>query len=152
MVFCAEGVRLELVPTATTETAIVFYDGHCALCHGAVKFVLKHDRTGEAFRFAPLQGVTFRARVPEGVRASLPDSVAVLTNDGALLTRSDAFLYILARLGGIWNFTGSVLRIVPRFLRDVVYDFVARVRYRVFGTREDLCPVIPAKLRSRFGP
>jgi predicted DCC family thiol-disulfide oxidoreductase YuxK len=131
---------------------MLFYDGHCALCHGAVKFVLKRDRTGGAFRFAPLQGETFRARVAETVRAALPDSVAVLTENGELLTRSDAFLYILARLGGIWKFVGAVMQIVPRFLRDLVYDFVARVRYRVFGTREDLCPVMPRELRSRFDP
>jgi predicted DCC family thiol-disulfide oxidoreductase YuxK len=131
---------------------MLFYDGHCALCHGAVKFVLKYDRRGDAFRFAPLQGDTFRARVPEEVRATLPDSVAVLTERGVLLTRSDAFLYILARLGGIWKFAGGAMTVVPRALRDVVYDFVARVRYRVFGRREDLCPVIPAELRSRFDP
>jgi len=145
-------MRPEPVQAANTQTAMLFYDGHCALCHGAVKFVLKHDRTGGAFRFAPLQGETFQARVPENVRAALPDSVAVLTENGALLTRSDAFLYILARLGGIWKFTGGVLRIVPRFLRDVVYDFIARVRFRVFGTRKELCPVMPAEMRSRFDP
>jgi predicted DCC family thiol-disulfide oxidoreductase YuxK len=147
-----KGVRPEPVPTTDTQIAMLFYDGHCALCHGAVKFVLKRDRTGNAFRFAPLQGETFRARVPENVRATLPDSVAVLTENGALLTRSDAFLCILARLGGIWKFTGNVLRIVPRFLRDLIYDFIARVRYRVFGTRNDLCPMIPPELRSRFDP
>jgi len=145
-------MRPEPVPTADTQTAMLFYDGHCALCHGAVKFVLKHDRTGNAFRFAPLQGQTFRARVPENVRASLPDSVAVLTDTGALLTRSDAFLYILARLGGVWKFAGNALGIVPRFPRDLVYDFIARIRYRVFGTRNDLCPVMPPQMRSRFDP
>ena len=71
-----------------------------ALCHRAVKFVLKHDRSGNAFRFAPLQGATYMSRVSAEQRASLPDSVVVLTEDGATLTRSDAFIHIFRRLGG----------------------------------------------------
>jgi predicted DCC family thiol-disulfide oxidoreductase YuxK len=117
-----------------------------------VKFVLRHDRSGQAFRFAPLQGETFLALVAEERRAALPDSVVILTRDGELLVRSAAFLHIFRRLGGGWRVLGSVLSVVPRGLRDFVYDFVARIRYRVFGTREDLCPIVPAALRARFDP
>ncbi len=134
------------------QAEMLFYDGHCALCHGAVKFVLKHDRSGAAFRFAPLQGETFVARVPESARKDLPDSIVVLPDRGALLVRSDAFLHILVRLGGGWKILAAVLRVIPRPLRDVVYNFIARVRYRVFGTRSDVCPVVPLELRSRFDP
>jgi predicted DCC family thiol-disulfide oxidoreductase YuxK len=137
-------------PLASTE--ILFYDGHCALCHGAVKFVLKHDRSGSAFRFAPLQGATFQSRVPAGVRAGLPDSVVVLTGDGTLLVRSNAFLHILRRLGGGWRILAGALAVVPRPLRDAVYNFIARIRYRVFGKRDDLCPIVPPDLRARFDP
>jgi predicted DCC family thiol-disulfide oxidoreductase YuxK len=140
------------MPPLTSNPEILFYDGHCALCHGAVKFVLKHDRSGEAFRFAPLQGATFQSRISAGARAALPDSIVVLTEDGALLLRSNAFLHILRRLGGGWKTLGSVLAVVPRPLRDVVYDFIARIRYRVFGTRDELCPIVPPDLRARFDP
>jgi len=140
------------VLTAEPRPEILFYDGHCALCHGAVKFVLKHDAAGAAFRFAPLQGETFSARLPETARKALPDSIVVLTREGALLVRSDAFVHILDRLGGGWKFVAGVIEIVPRPLRDVIYDFVARVRYSVFGTRKDVCPVVPQELRSRFDP
>ena len=126
--------------------------GHCALCHRSVKFVLKHDRSGKLFRFAPLQGHTFQARVPAEKRAGLPDSVVVLTNEGALLVRSNAFLHVLRRLGGAWSIVAAVLGVIPRPLRDEVYDFIARVRYRVFGKREDWCPVISPELRARFDP
>ena len=129
---------------------ILFYDGHCALCHRAVKFVLKHDRSGRAFRFAPLQGETFQARVPPEQRATLPDSVVVLTADGGLLIQSNAFLHILRRLGGGWKFRAGVIGVVPRPLRDAVYNIVARIRYRVFGKRDDLCPIVPPDLRARF--
>ena len=131
---------------------MLFYDGHCALCHRSVKFVLKHDRSGKLFRFAPLHGPTFDARVPAEKRAGLPDSVVVLTSDGALLVRSNAFLRVLRRLGGGWKIMAAVLGVIPRPLRDAAYDFIARVRYRVFGRREDLCPVIAPELRVRFDP
>jgi predicted DCC family thiol-disulfide oxidoreductase YuxK len=128
----------------------MFYDGHCGLCHRAVRFVLAEDRDGKLFRFAPLQGETYQRSVNAEQRKTLPDSVVVLTADGRLLVRSEALLHILRRLGGAWKFVAVVLGVVPRGLRDFVYDFVARVRFRVFGRREDLCPVMPAELRARF--
>ena len=131
---------------------MLFYDGHCGLCHGAVKFVVKRDRTGQAFRFAPLQGPTFEARVPAERRAGLPDSIIVLTNEGALLARSDAVLHILRRLGGGWKGLAGVLGLVPRSLRDAAYNFIARIRYSIFGKRDDLCPIMPPDLCARFDP
>jgi len=130
----------------------LFYDGHCALCHDSVVFVLKHDRSGKAFRFAPLQGETFKARVPAEQRGGLPDSIVIRTADGALLARSEAMIHILRRLGGKWKNLAAIVAVVPRTLRDNAYDFIARIRYRVFGTRDDLCPVIPPAQRARFDP
>jgi predicted DCC family thiol-disulfide oxidoreductase YuxK len=140
------------VPQPALSAEMLFYDGHCALCHGAVKFVLKHDRSGRAFRFAPLQGETFQARVPERARRDLPDSIVVHTSEGELLVRSDAFLHILRRLGGGWRLLAGIAGVIPRSLRDLVYNFIARVRYRVFGTRVNLCPIVPPAMRSRFDP
>jgi predicted DCC family thiol-disulfide oxidoreductase YuxK len=140
------------VAPTNSQPEMIFYDGHCALCHGAVKFVLKRDSSGAAFRFAPLQGETFNARVPQNARRNLPDSIVVLTNRGAMLARSDAFIHILSRLGGGWKIVAAVTRAVPRPVRDSIYNFVARVRYRVFGTRRDLCPLVPAEWRSRIDP
>lgn len=135
---------------AAPSPELLFYDGHCALCHRAVKFVLKHDRSGTAFRFAPLQGSTFQSRVSPDQRAGLPDSIVVLTSAGSLLVRSDAFIHILLRLGGGWRVLARALVVIPRSVRDLAYDFVARVRYRVFGKREDICPIVPPDLRARF--
>ena len=137
---------------ASPSSELLFYDGHCGLCHRAVKFVLKHDRSGNAFRFAPLQGSTFQSRVFPEQRAALPDSIVVLTDAGSLLVRSDAFVHILRRLGGGWRFLGGIVDVIPRSLRDLAYDFIARVRYRVFGKRDDLCPIVPPDLRARFDP
>jgi predicted DCC family thiol-disulfide oxidoreductase YuxK len=140
------------VLSAAPETEYIFYDGHCGLCHRAVKFALKHDRTGNTFRFAPLQGETIKSLLSPEQRASLPDSFVVLTRDGTLLTRSNASLHVMQSLGGAWRPLANVLSLVPRSLRDLVYDFVARVRYRVFGRQDDLCPVVPPALRARFDP
>jgi predicted DCC family thiol-disulfide oxidoreductase YuxK len=135
-----------------TTPEILFYDGHCALCHGSVKFVLKHDRSSGAFRFAPLQGSTFRSLVAPGDRPSLPDSMVLRTEQGSLLVRSDALIHVLRRLGGGWRLLAALIAVVPPGLRNRGYDFVARIRYRVFGRREDLCPVAPPAWRARFDP
>jgi predicted DCC family thiol-disulfide oxidoreductase YuxK len=136
----------------TQESEYIFYDGHCGLCHRAVKFVLKHDHSENTFRFAPLQGETIQSHIPAERRASLPNTFVVLTRDGTLLMRSNASLHILERLGGGWRSLASILRVIPRALRDLMYDFVARIRYRLFGRRDDLCPVVPPNLRARFDP
>jgi predicted DCC family thiol-disulfide oxidoreductase YuxK len=128
----------------------IFYDGHCGLCHGAVRFVIARDPQGRLFRYAPLEGATFAALVPAERRAGLPDSVVVLTDDGRLLVRSDAFIHILRRLGGFWRVIGAIIAVIPRVIRDGVYNFIARVRYRIFGRRPEVCPVTPAELRARF--
>jgi len=140
------------VPQDASTAERLFYDGHCGLCHGAVKFVLRRDRAGRLFRFAPLQGPTFEATVPAERRTGLPDSILVLTTDGALLARSDAVLHILRRLGGGWKFLAGVSAVLPRAVRDSAYDFIARIRYGIFGRRDELCPVTPPDLRARFDP
>jgi predicted DCC family thiol-disulfide oxidoreductase YuxK len=128
----------------------LFYDGSCALCHGSVRFVLAEDPEGRAFRFAPLDSEAFRAAVPAEVLSRLPDSLVVRTADGRLLTRSAGVLHVLERLGGIWRLAAIPGGLVPPPLRDAAYDFVARVRYRVFGRKDEACPLIPPALRARF--
>jgi predicted DCC family thiol-disulfide oxidoreductase YuxK len=130
----------------------LFYDGHCGLCHRSVQFVVRHDHDGTAFRFAPMQGPTFEAMVPAASREALPDSMVVLTMEGRLLLKSDAWLHIMRRLGGVWKLLGGFCHVFPQVLRDWVYDLVASVRFQFFGRRDGLCPVIPVALRSRFLP
>ncbi|MDH3685079.1 MAG: DCC1-like thiol-disulfide oxidoreductase family protein [Myxococcales bacterium] len=129
---------------------LLLYDGHCGLCHGAVRFVLARDPSGEAFRFAPLGGAAFEAAVPEALRESLPDSMAVVTHDGELLLKSDAAVHVLRRLGGGWKWLGGAIAAVPTAVRDSVYDFVARRRKQWFGEVDESCPIVPAALRTRF--
>jgi predicted DCC family thiol-disulfide oxidoreductase YuxK len=131
---------------------MVFYDGDCGLCHRSVRFLLEADRDGRCFRFAPIQGETFREAVDAGVRGELPDSLIVLTERGSLLTRSDATIHLLRRLSNPWRALGVLLALVPRPLRDVGYDFVARIRRRLFATPQDQCPAPSPGTRARFDP
>lgn len=137
-------------PQKAEPPELLFYDGQCGLCHYAVRFVLARDRTGEAFRFAPLESNAFLAAVPEPRRKTLPDSLVVLTADGALLTRSTAVLHILRRLGGGWGLLAIIAGVVPTVARDWLYDGIARVRSRLFRRPPEVCPLVPQELRERF--
>lgn len=133
----------------TRPRDVIFYDGHCGLCHGAVKWVMARDPRGEVFDFSPLQGKTFAAAIAAEKRAGLPDSVVIRTRDGRLLTRSDATIYILDRLEGPWRRRAQWLKLVPRWLRDLFYVAVARMR-KILSKPGTVCPVVPAAQRSRF--
>jgi len=128
----------------------LFYDGSCALCHWAVRFVVVRDVQGDAFRFAPLASDAFGKATAAAGRADFPDSLVVETRDGRYLTKSAAVIHVMRRLPFPWPTLGTLARVVPPFLLDAVYDLVARTRYRIFGRTDDACPVIPAQLRSRF--
>jgi predicted DCC family thiol-disulfide oxidoreductase YuxK len=126
----------------------VFYDGSCGLCHRAIRFLIAEDASGTTFRYAPLGGDAFAALV--GDVKGLPDSVVVRTPDGAVLTKSDAALRMLSRLGGLWRVAAIVGGLVPRSIRNVVYDFIARIRYKLFARPKEACPLLPPDLRARF--
>src|SRR4051794_29012111 len=101
---------------------IIFYDGTCGLCHGFVQWTLARDHGG-VFCFASLQGETFRNSISDEIRSGLPDSVVVQTNDCRLLVRSDAAIYVAQKLGAA-SFLTSIIKILPRGLRDALYNFI----------------------------
>jgi predicted DCC family thiol-disulfide oxidoreductase YuxK len=126
-----------------TGKHLILYDGVCNLCNGMVRFVLSRDRGG-IFRIDPLQSTMGRGVLEElGHEPSDLDTIVVITDFESpgrnALTRSTATLFILAKLGWPWKMT-SLLRMLPLRLLDLVYDMVARGRYRLFG-RRDSCPM-----------
>jgi predicted DCC family thiol-disulfide oxidoreductase YuxK len=127
--------------------AILYFDGLCGLCNRLVDWLVRRDRTGQ-LRFAPLQGTTAAARLPAGWAEDL--ATVVLERDGRLSGRSTAALEAVALLGGPWRAV-SLLKAVPRPLRDAIYDGIARRRYAWFGRRE-ACRVPSAAERHRFLP
>ena len=132
---------------APPDGPIVFFDGVCNLCDSSVHFLLDRDRRN-VLRFAPLQGRTYtelRAQYPE-----LGDEVTtiVLYENGKVFTRSTAVLRILRLLGGWWKLLYGLI-ILPKPLRDILYEFIARHRYRWFG-RQESCRLPTPELRAKF--
>jgi predicted DCC family thiol-disulfide oxidoreductase YuxK len=128
------------------EPPIVFYDGVCGMCDSFVSFVLAKDRRG-LLRVAPLQGETARRMLGEPE----PDPAGwslVLVAEGRTYTKSDAVLETAGWMGLPWSVMRAA-RLVPRPLRDFVYRFVARRRYRIFGKRE-ACRIPAASEAARF--
>jgi predicted DCC family thiol-disulfide oxidoreductase YuxK len=135
-------------PLRAKAEATLFYDGSCGLCHGAVRFILAEDT--RAFRFAPLDSDAFRSAVTEDRRATLPDSLIVVNDEGEILSRSSAVLYVFRRFGGVWGIMAMIGMVVPRAWLDGIYDAVARIRYLLFRKPESACPILPVNLRARF--
>jgi predicted DCC family thiol-disulfide oxidoreductase YuxK len=132
---------------------ILLYDGVCALCNRFVQFILRRDRNAN-FRFASLQSA-FAAPIltRHGSSPSDLDTVYVVVNyelpDEYLLSRSEAILFVLKQLAGPWRASASLLQLLPKSLRDAVYNAVARRRYRIFG-RTEACMLPPDQRRNRF--
>lgn len=140
--------------TARNETALeksityhILFDGMCNLCNGTVLFIIRHDKK-ERFVFSSLQShiaATLLAGLPP--TAEKMDSVVFIEN-GTIYTRSTAVLRIARRLGGGWSlFYGFI--IIPPFLRDGIYDIIAKYRYRFFGKQEK-CMIPSPELSRRF--
>jgi len=119
---------------------IVLYDGVCGLCNSLVQFLIKRDKRG-ALRFASLQS-DFAAKVlgRHGIDPTDLDTFHLVVNyeqpDERVLSRGDAVLKAWRELGGSWNTLATIGQVVPRALRDLLYNFIARNRYRVFGKHE----------------
>jgi len=141
-----------IAPKSVNQRSTIFYDGHCGLCHGFVRFVLAEDRRRANILFSPLQGEHFTSSVPPDRRAGLPDSVVVQTGDGRLLVRSAAVIEILQQLGGVWRLIGIAAARLPRKFLDGCYDLIARVRRQLFTPPAAACPLLPEDLQERFAP
>ena len=126
---------------------LLLFDGVCNLCHGAVQWILARDRK-KVFRFASLQSQVGREALAEaGFTGPIPESVVVI-EDGQVYLAGNAALRIAAILGGIWS-AAVVFRIIPRAMRDGIYHWIARNRYRWFGKKE-ACPMPTPEMLDRF--
>jgi predicted DCC family thiol-disulfide oxidoreductase YuxK len=134
-------------PWGTDVGPVVLFDGVCNLCSWSVNFIIDRD-PGARFRFAPLQSAEGRRLLARFGLPAEPITSMVLVEQDRCFTRSTAALRIARNLGGAWPLA-YVFMLVPRPVRDVIYDWVARHRYRWFG-RSDACRVPTPELRSRF--
>jgi predicted DCC family thiol-disulfide oxidoreductase YuxK len=125
---------------------IVFFDGVCNLCNNSVKFILKRD-TNRKLLFSSIQGDYFREHFSRNAKIQGIDSIIFYEN-GQLWSKSDAALRICLYLRRCWPLL-YLLKIIPVFFRDKIYDYIAKNRYRWFGKR-DACMVPDKNIQSRF--
>ena len=126
---------------------MLLFEGVCNLCNASVQWILKRDRKG-VFKFAALQSDTGQMLLRQFGFSEKNFDTVVLVTDGRIFTRSDAALEIVQRIGGVWSLL-AVFKIIPRSIRDTIYDWVARNRYRWFGKKEE-CMLPRPEWRERF--
>jgi len=127
--------------------AIILFDGICNLCNSVVRFVIRRDRAGY-FKFASLQSAAGRELLSlHALPPGKNDSFLLLEND-RLYDRSTAALRVTRHLNGLWPLLYGLI-VVPPFLRNGIYDLIARYRYRWFG-RKETCDVPGPGIREKF--
>lgn len=127
---------------------IVLFDGVCNLCSSAVQFIIKHDRK-DIFRFVALQsdlGISICKHL--GISFSKMDSIILYDPGTAYFYKSSAIIEIAKNFGGFWKLT-PIFRIVPIFISDKIYDYVAKNRYNWYGKKES-CMIPTLELKEKF--
>ncbi len=139
-------------PAPVPAPLVVLFDGDCLLCDGLVKWLVRHDRHAR-LKFAALQSATGAGLLrAHGLPAGFTDSIVVLT-DGKAWLQSAAVLRVLTALGGIWRFIAAVGRAVPKGIREALYRWIARNRYRWFGRHNgEACALPTPAERAAFLP
>ncbi len=117
------------------------------MCHAWVKWIIRSDRD-KRFLFAPLESATAKELLSALLPGYMKEDTLVYYDNGAIYLRSDAGLRILKDLGSPYSVI-SGFRFVPKFLRDLVYRWIASRRYK-YGKRYESCPLPPVEWRERF--
>jgi len=130
-----------------TTKRILLFDGVCNLCNGIVQFIIKRDPEGK-IKFASLQSeIGKKLLIERGLPSKEFDSFVYIKDENYFL-KSSAGLHVLKDLDGAWQIFYPLI-ILPRPLRDFVYDLNARSRYKIFGKR-DKCMIPTPDLKERF--
>jgi predicted DCC family thiol-disulfide oxidoreductase YuxK len=125
---------------------IILFDGVCNFCNRAINFVIKRDKNS-IIRFATLQS-NFSKQLLESKNFQPDEDSFALIENNKIFLRSTAALKVFRYLKGLWPLIYGLI-IVPKFVRDRVYDLIAKNRYNWFGKRDE-CMVPTANVRSRF--
>ena len=135
---------IEELKTISKEHPIIAFDGVCNLCNGFIQWLIKRDKK-KVFRYTTLQSEMGESLI---ANIDVEGESVILVHKGNLYTLSDVGLKCMSILGGFW-IPLSWLIYVPKFLRDGVYNWIARNRYKWFGKAE-ACMVPDASIRSLF--
>ena len=125
---------------------VILFDGVCNLCSGSVQFILKRDKE-KKFLFASLQSVYGQALLKQLHLPTDTFNSFILYDGDEIFTRSTAALKMFSQLKG-WSWV-KIFWIVPKFIRDAVYNLIAKNRYKWFGKKEE-CWVPTPELKARF--
>lgn len=133
--------------TTPSTQPVILFDGVCNLCNSSVQFLIRHDRKN-IFLFASLQSA-YGQRILEKFHLPTQEHESIILVEGdSYYSESGAALRVLRHLGGVWALLYALI-IVPPFVRNTLYRFIARNRYRWFGQREQ-CMIPTPQLRARF--
>ncbi|MES2543294.1 MAG: thiol-disulfide oxidoreductase DCC family protein [Bacteroidota bacterium] len=130
------------------DKKIILFDGVCNLCSSIVQFVIEHDKK-DIFRFVSLQselGISILNHI--GIDSKNIDSVVLYEPGTAYYYKSNAAIEIAKHLGGFLHY-GTVFKIIPGGIRNVIYDYIAKNRYKWFGKQES-CWLPSEELKSKF--
>jgi predicted DCC family thiol-disulfide oxidoreductase YuxK len=129
------------------QHSIILFDGVCNLCNGAVQFVIKRDNKNQ-FLFASLQSEEGKQILEDNNFSANKSDSFLLVEDGKVYERSTAALRVLKNLSGLRSLLYGFI-IVPKFIRDSVYNWIAKNRYQRFG-RKDECMIPTPELKAKF--
>lgn len=130
------------------DKCIVLFDGVCNLCNSAVQTIIKYDKKNK-FVFASLQSEIGKHLLSErGINTETTDSIVLIIPNEAYFIKSDAALEIAKKLSGIFQFFG-VFKLLPKGLRDQLYDFIAKNRYKLFGQKAQ-CMIPEKPVKHKF--
>lgn len=127
--------------------SIILFDGVCNLCNSSVNFIIKHDKN-EHFLFASLQSDVAKELLLQFTSKKIKIDSIILIEDGVIYEKSTAALKISTYLNGGFKLLYSFI-LIPLFIRDSIYDYVAKNRYKWFG-KKDNCMIPTQKLQNRF--
>jgi predicted DCC family thiol-disulfide oxidoreductase YuxK len=126
----------DAAPALPTPAPLIVFDGVCVLCSGFMQWVIRHDPDGQ-FHFTTAQGPLGQALIKDLGLDPVRLETILLIEGGVAYGKLAAIIAIATRLGGVWRAT-AVLKLLPGFIGDWVYDRIARNRYALFGKR-DVC-------------
>ena len=127
---------------------IILFDGVCNFCNASVRFIIKRDKK-DVFRFASLESDLGRKLTDErGIDTSKIDSIILIDPGNAYYIKSTAAFEISKELSGLYPAL-SVFQVLPEGFRNLIYDFVAKNRYKWFG-KSETCPMPTEEEKSKF--